>query len=122
MMTWLPVQFRLERKGLFHWLVVVSVSLHPGFCRTEILRYLRMRFTDPHFGLPPLHRLPSLRPDLAKIVRESKCVTFVMVNVLLGGYRAIGRLLLSEMMKNWPGADCGGEVRDNPCHSLTREA
>ena len=23
---------------------------------------------------------------------------------------------------NWPGADCGGEVRDNPCHSLTREA
>lgn len=32
------------------------------------------------------------------VVRESKCVTFVMVKVLLGGYRAIGGLFLSEIM------------------------
>jgi hypothetical protein len=32
------------------------------------------------------------------VVRESKCVTFVMVNVLLGGCRALGGPHWSEIM------------------------
>ena len=82
--NWSEYESGLRNRGsLTFWVTPQAMQLWPAQARSTP-------------GGQSIYSNQAIQTSL--IVRESKCVTFVMVKVLLGGYRALGGVFWSEIM------------------------